>query len=87
MPLKKITSFFLASILLVACNSKQNENETIPQTVIEKSNSLESDELDFVLPKFISLARSFQAAGLTYQADLTNPIANSKTINSTTIKC
>lgn len=78
MPLKKITSFFLASILLVACNTKQNEKETIPQTAIEKTNSLESEDLDFVLPKFISLARSFQAAGLTYQADHTNPIANIK---------
>jgi hypothetical protein len=78
MLLQKISACLCASILLVSCDTKQNETETIPETVIEKSKPLESEELDFVLPKFISLARSFQAAGLTYQSDLTNPIANTK---------
>jgi len=78
MLLKKISTCIYVSILCVACNTKRSENETIPKPVIEKSNSLESEDLDFVLPKLISLARSFQAAGLTYQSDLTNPIAKSK---------
>lgn len=57
-------------------DSKKESVET--KVVAEVENSFNSDDYDFVLPQPISLAKAFQAAGLSFFPGLTNPIENEK---------
>lgn len=83
--LKFSFSLFLVSslVFLSACGGKETEKENVDTKVIaETKNNFNSEEYDFVLPQPISLAKAFQASGLSYVSGLTNPIENKKNYNN-----
>jgi PBP1b-binding outer membrane lipoprotein LpoB len=72
----KITIPVLAATLfLQGCSGNSNEKDKAEVTVDVPTNE-SSDEDDFILPQPITLAQTFQSAGLTYQKGKTNPVAN-----------
>ncbi len=72
----KITIPVLAATLfLQGCSGNSNEKDKAEVTVDIPTNE-SSDEDDFILPQPITLAQTFQSAGLTYQKGKTNPVAN-----------
>lgn len=66
-------SLILSSVLVFFSACKE---ETAPKYEVEKEQDKKqtqvSEQFDFVLPQFISLAKSFQAAGLKYESGKTN---------------
>ena len=65
--------------ILFSCSGKDAESKKINQNIeTEAPESYESEDADFVLPPFMSLAKSFQSAGLGYVQGKTNSIENKK---------
>lgn len=69
--------FLAVPFLVTSCKSDTAPTYEVEQTV-EKPANKESVSVDFVLPQFISLAKSFQAAGLTYESGKTNDTKNTE---------
>jgi arabinogalactan endo-1,4-beta-galactosidase len=61
---------------LLSCNSSTEEKKIDTKVIAETENSFNSEEYDFVLPQPVSLAKAFQASGLSYYSNLTNPTSN-----------
>lgn len=61
---------------LLACNTDGNDKKVETKIEAELTNTFNSEEYDFVLPQPISLAKAFQASGLAFYPNLTNPVAN-----------
>ncbi|MFN5415658.1 MAG: hypothetical protein ACK5B9_01290 [Flavobacteriia bacterium] len=76
---KFLFAICLTTFSLVSCggNEENNDGEKGKVTA-ETENNFNSDEFDFVLPQPISLAKAFQAAGLSYTNGATNSAQNSK---------
>lgn len=69
--------------LFTACSDDSTEKENVDENVLVDENlSGESDDFDFVLPQFMTLAKSFQSAGLKYVPGKTNPIENKSNYNT-----
>jgi hypothetical protein len=69
--------------LFTACSDDSTEKENVDENVLVDENlSGESVDFDFVLPQFMTLAKSFQAAGLKYVPGKTNPIENKSNYNT-----
>lgn len=67
-------------LTLVSCNNATEKKiETKVEAEIE--NNFNSDEYEFVLPQPISLAKAFQASGLEYHINITNPVGNKNKYN------
>lgn len=64
------------ALFLFSCNGSVKEKEIEKEVTKEEKNVFDSDEFDFVLPQPISLAKAFQASGLAYYPNLTNPVKN-----------
>jgi hypothetical protein len=64
--------------ILVSCSGNDAESEKIKQEIKTDISSYDSEDEDFVLPPFMSVAKSFQAAGLEYVPGKTNPVKNKK---------
>ncbi len=66
----------ISALFIASCGS--GENEKTPKVDVETENSFNSEEFDFVLPQPISLAKAFQASGLSYNQSFTNSADNNK---------
>lgn len=76
---KKSFFFLLCGISLVSCGENTSEEKNIKAEVTaDTKNNFNSQEFDFVLPQPISLAKAFQAAGLSYTSGAVNPASNQK---------
>jgi hypothetical protein len=64
--------------LLFSCNENEPTEKLKTQQVTEIDSMYESADEDFVLPPFLSIAKSFKNAGLVYAKGKTNPVENSK---------
>lgn len=68
--------------ILFSCSGTDAESEKINQDIkTETTGSHDSADEDFVLPPFMSIAKSFQSAGLEYIPGKTNPAKNKKEYN------
>ncbi|MES2587472.1 MAG: hypothetical protein V4622_00745 [Bacteroidota bacterium] len=83
----KINSFLLVSVILISsCSSNEKKDgDAVAKVDATLDNTYNSEKFDFVLPQPISLAKAFQASGLTYNAGLANPASN-KTRYNTKVK-
>lgn len=74
------TTLMLAGFgILFSCSGNEANSEKINQeTETEVIDSYDSEDEDFVLPPFMSVAKSFQAAGLEFIPGKTNPIQHKK---------
>jgi hypothetical protein len=71
-----------SALFIVSCSSNDNDVEEIKGSVsVVEDNTFNSDSFDFVLPQPISLAKAFQAAGITYVSGKTNPTSNKNKYN------
>lgn len=61
---------------LLSCNNDSNDKKIETKVEAEAENTFNSEEYDFILPQPISLAKAFQASGLGYHPNLTNPADN-----------
>jgi hypothetical protein len=60
-----------------ACGETTDEKNKVDESLVENvENNSESEDFDFVLPQFMTLAKSFQAAGLKYAPGKTNATDN-----------
>lgn len=73
---RNVLLLLLVSYTYSCSESKKDSVET--KVVAEVENSFNSDDYDFVLPQPISLAKAFQAAGLSYFPGMTNAVENEK---------
>lgn len=64
--------------LLFSCNQNEHVEKLKTQQVTEIDSMYESADEDFVLPPFLSIAKSFKNAGLVYVKGKTNPVQNRK---------
>jgi hypothetical protein len=76
---------FISLIVLSSCKSSTEENKKEVNVEADTENKFNSEEYDFVLPQPISLAKAFQASGLTYKTNVANP-AKDKSKYSTKVK-
>lgn len=73
------TTLILAGFgILFSCSGNEADSGKISQETETVIDSYDSQDEDFVLPTFMSVARSFQNAGLEYIPGKTNPINNKK---------
>lgn len=82
----KLNYFLLivaSGILLASCSGTEEKKEA--KVEVETENKFNSEEFDFVLPQPISLAKAFQAAGISYSPGVTNP-ADAKTTYQSKVK-
>jgi hypothetical protein len=63
-----------SAFFLFSCKGESEKKEV--KVEVETENKFNSEEFDFVLPQPISLAKAFQASGISYKANLTNPSSN-----------
>lgn len=70
----------LTALTLYACGGNEKQ-ENDAKIVVELENNFNSQDFDFVLPQPISLAKAFQASGLSYQSGATNPVENKNNYN------
>lgn len=71
----------VAVFSLLSCNSGSDEKKIETKVEAEVENTFNSEEYDFVLPQPISLAKAFQASGLDYHTNITNPHENKTKYN------
>jgi len=64
-----------AGLLLTACSGNQETTQKKATVEVENADQEVSIDDDFVLPQPITLAIAFRDAGLTYNANKTNPIS------------
>lgn len=85
--LKNSSKIFLLMtvILFVSCNSNVENDKQKISVEADIDNKFKSEEFDFVLPQPISMAKAFQASGLSYSPTLANPATN-KSKYSTKVK-
>lgn len=62
--------------LLSACKQNEPTEKLKTQHQTEIDSLYESADVDFVLPPFLSIAKSFKSAGLVYTKGKTNPVEN-----------
>jgi hypothetical protein len=76
--MNKYTFILISGIVVTSLLSCGDNTEKKIESKVEAEveNSFNSDEYDFVLPQPISLAKAFQASGLGYHPNLTNPHGN-----------
>ncbi len=74
------TTLMLAGFgILFSCSGNKADSGKIDQEIETKViDSYDSEDEDFVLPPFMSVAKSFQSAGLEYIPGKTNPAQNKK---------
>lgn len=78
--MRRITLIALVSAigLLSACKQNEPTEKLKTQHQTEVDTLYESVDNDFVLPPFLSIAKSFKSAGLVYTKGKTNPAENRK---------
>lgn len=72
----KITIPILAATLFLQGCSGNNTKKDKAEVTVDVPNTEASSDDDFILPQPITLAQSFQGAGLAYQKGKTNPVSN-----------
>jgi hypothetical protein len=83
---------FAAVILLSACAEEQKHasedkhDEMLADTVATDKETIEEEEVSFMLPSPIQIAAIFNRAGLKFESGLANPPSNISTYNTKTSK-
>lgn len=76
--MRRIMLIALVSVigLLSACKQNEPTEKLKTQRQAEVDTLYESEDDDFILPPFLSIAKSFKSAGLVYTKGSTNPAEN-----------
>ena len=79
--MKNILGLAMIFLAIASCGEGTNEefksvNEKKGSVEIDTTDVFGSDQYEFVLPRPFALAANFEEAGMTYDAERTNPIEN-----------
>ncbi|MBI2258205.1 MAG: hypothetical protein HYU67_04825 [Flavobacteriia bacterium] len=71
----KFTFILLCNLFFLSCSGENKNVDKEVKVEAQVENTFNSDDYDFVLPQPISLAKAFQASGLSYHPNLTHDVS------------